>query len=169
MIEGRSLFPISPRSSLIVPGGLNRASFHHQNDRALRRTGSMNDSSRNGVALMDSERDRFIFQINQKFSLQHEKEFVLFVVLMPVKLALHDAESHDAVVHLAKSLVVPLVIAGGDEAGHINQLEKTELGIQIDRIVILFAHRKFPCGALSTRSFAAWPGRFVRCGVFSDM
>ena len=91
----------------------------------------MNDPARDGVALMDSERDCLAFQINQKLSLQHEEEFILLVVLVPVKLALHDAETNDAIVHLAKSLVVPLVIAGGDETGHVYQFEKSELGIQL--------------------------------------
>jgi hypothetical protein len=69
------------------------------------------------------------FQINQKLSLEHEKELVFFVVFMPVKFALHYAEANYAVIHLTKRLVVPLLIAIGDETGYVNQLEEAELGL----------------------------------------
>jgi len=82
----------------------------------------MDDPSRYGIALMGFKCYCLIFQVNQKLSLQNEKEFIFFIVFVPVKFTLHNAEANRAVIHLTKSLVVPSLIAGGNQAWHINQL-----------------------------------------------
>src|SRR6516165_7938957 len=47
-----------------------------------------------------------------KTTAEHEKEFVVVIVLMPMILALHDAEAYNGIVHLAERLIIPLVGAG---------------------------------------------------------
>ncbi len=71
----------------------------------------MHDPVRNRKPLSGCELDRPAFQVNYEAPLDHVKELILLVVLMPVELALHDAEPHDAVVHSAQRLVIPRVLA----------------------------------------------------------
>jgi hypothetical protein len=49
------------------------------------------------------------FEIDQEFTFDHIKEFVVAVVFVPVIFALHYAEAYDGAVHLAHRLVVPTV------------------------------------------------------------
>jgi hypothetical protein len=89
----------------------------------------MDDSARYRIALMGCQAYCLVFQINQKLALEHEKELVFFFVFMPVEFALHNAEANHAVIHLTKRLVVPLLIAIGDETSYVNQLEEAEPGV----------------------------------------
>jgi hypothetical protein len=50
------------------------------------------------------------FEINEEVPIQDKEELVIFVVLMPVVLALDHAQADNGVVHLAQCLVVPLVL-----------------------------------------------------------
>ena len=49
-------------------------------------------------------------QVDEESPLHHIKELVLVVMLVPVILALQDAEPDDGVVHAAERLVVPAVL-----------------------------------------------------------
>jgi hypothetical protein len=89
----------------------------------------MHHSARDRITLVGCQAYCLVFQINQKHSLEHEKELVFFIVFMPVEFALHNAEANYAVIHLTKRLVVPLLIAIGDETVYVNQLEEAELGV----------------------------------------
>jgi len=100
----------------------------------------MNHAFRNGISLVRFQGYRPVLQINQKLSLQDEEELVFIIVLVPVKFALHDAQAHHAVIHLAKGLIVPFFFAGGNEAWNVDQLEKAELRFQVDVVGVLFAH-----------------------------
>lgn len=92
---------------------------------------------------------RLILQINQKLALEDEKELVFLIVFVPMKFPLQNAEANDAIIHLTKGLIVPLLLAGGNEGWYVNQLEETELGIQVDSVMVLFFYGKPPCSMIS--------------------
>jgi len=54
-----------------------------------------------GKALPRGQLDRPTVQVNHEPPLYHVKELVFFIVLVPVKLSLHDPQPHHAVVHPA--------------------------------------------------------------------
>jgi len=56
--------------------------------------------------------DNAIFEIDQEMSVENEKEFIDVLVFVPVIFALNDRQPDDRIVHPAKRLVVPLVLAG---------------------------------------------------------
>src|SRR5271156_1895428 len=64
-----------------------------------------------------------IFKINQKLPIEAEEEFIIVIMLVPVILALHNAEPHHRIVHPTKRLVVPLVGDGRDQRRNIDLLE----------------------------------------------
>src|SRR5262249_19305248 len=69
-------------------------------------------------------------------------------MLVPVKLALHDAKAHDAVVHLAQGLVVPGIAACLNQWLEFNQFERRKFRIQMDGIWGLARHEDSPfCNA----------------------
>ncbi len=82
----------------------------------------MDDPSGDGITLVRFKRDRLIFKINEKLTLEDKKELVFLIVFMPVKFSLYDAEANHAVIHLTQGLVIPLLLTGGDKAGDINCL-----------------------------------------------
>ena len=56
--------------------------------------------------------DGAIFHLDEEAAADDVEELVLVVVLVPVILALHGAEAHHGLVHLAQGLVVPGVLVG---------------------------------------------------------
>ncbi len=84
----------------------------------------MQHSSRHNKALFWPEFLRPPFQIDQETSLNDIEELVEIVVLVPVVFALHDSETDDRVVDLAKSLVVPGIGARIDARLNVNALER---------------------------------------------
>lgn len=54
---------------------------------------------------------------------QDEEELVLLVVLVPVKLALHDPQAHDNVADLGQRLVVPRLLDLVDQRLHTHRLQ----------------------------------------------
>jgi hypothetical protein len=83
-------------------------------------------------------------QIDQELALQNEKELVFVVVLVPVKFSLHDTKANDAIVHLTKSLVVPLLLPGGNEARYVHKLQKAKLHIEVNTVLVLFVQGSSP-------------------------
>ena len=69
----------------------------------------MNDSSRDDKALLLDKLDAPILEIDDETTFDDKEELVVIVMLVPVVLALQDAETDDRIVHLAKRLVVPAV------------------------------------------------------------
>jgi hypothetical protein len=61
-----------------------------------------------------------VFKIDDEVAVEHEEELVVALMLVPVILALHDAETSYRLVDLAQSLVVPLVRARFHEGRHID-------------------------------------------------
>jgi hypothetical protein len=127
-----------------IPGWLYRTPLHHKDNTPFWRSGTMDDPSRNRITLVGFKRYRLIFQVNHKLALQYEKELVFFIVFVPVKFSLHNAETDYTVIHLTKGLIVPLLLAGGSEARDVDQLQETKLCIQVDRVAGLFFHGKSP-------------------------
>jgi len=88
----------------------------------------------NCVSLMPGEPDSIGANIDQQFTLQNKEELVFPIVLVPVELAFKDAETDQAVIYLTKSLIVPPFLAFGDQAGDVNEFQKTELRIRMDAV-----------------------------------
>src|SRR5262245_66596323 len=59
---------------------------------------------------------------------------------MPMELALHHTEPHDAVVHSAERLVIPSVLAGIDEFLNVDELQGSVPRVQVDRVWRLTTH-----------------------------
>ena len=72
-----------------------------------------------------------VLEVNIKFSLHDVKELVVVVVLVPVVLSLHDAETNDRLIHLAKSLVVPLMRTGVCESFLVNHLKRPVKNVEV--------------------------------------
>ena len=102
-----------------------------------------------GEALAGIELDGAVFEVDQEAALDDEEELVLAVVLVPVELAVQDAEADDAIVHPAERLVVPGFFAGVGEGLHVDELERGELGTEVDRIRGLRVHVGLRAGPLA--------------------
>jgi len=89
---------------------------------------------RNDEALARRKFDNAIFEIDQKISIENEKEFINVLVLMPVVLTLHYCHPDDGVVDLAKRLIVPLVRARIGQFLRIDQLEWSMQNVEISLI-----------------------------------
>jgi len=61
----------------------------------------MANTFRNNKTLPRAEIDNTVFEIDQKPSVQNEKEFINVLVLMPMVLALHYCHPEDGIVHFA--------------------------------------------------------------------
>jgi hypothetical protein len=69
---------------------------------------AMHHAPRRGAALMHGELDRLrMFDVDQELSLEHEKELVFVVVLVPVAVPFDDAEPDDGVVDPRQGFVEP--------------------------------------------------------------
>src|SRR3712207_2827451 len=74
-------------------------------------------------------------------------------MMVPVELALHDAEPDDAVVHPDECLVVPKVLDPIRECLNVHRLQRTERLVDVDRVRMLLAQGLPPqkvCGAMTT-------------------
>ena len=78
----------------------------------------MHDPTGDRVAAMAIESDGLrVLDVDQELSVQDQEELVLVVVLVPVELALDDAEPNDRVVDGRQGLVEPRLGARGDLGG----------------------------------------------------
>src|SRR5215510_6627772 len=124
----------------LVAGWYDPGPLDHEDHASLRSTRPMHHPHRNRKPLSGGELDCPAFQVNYEAPLDHVEELILLVVLMPMELALHDAEAHNAVVHSAQRLVVPRVPAGIDECLDVNELQGSVPRVQVDRVWRLTAH-----------------------------
>ena len=106
-----------------IAGGNDGGGFDHQDNRPLRGACAMDDALGHDKALLRSQLDGAVFEVDEKAALKHKKELVVMVVLVPVILALHDSEANDRVVDLAERLVVPPVATGFHQGGNIDQIK----------------------------------------------
>src|SRR2546429_10023509 len=94
----------------------------------------MQDPPRYHEALSRAECDRASLEIDDELALYYIEELVVGVVLMPVILALHHAQSDDRVIHLAEGLVIPLELAGVDQRLEVDNGEMREKDVE-ERLV----------------------------------
>jgi hypothetical protein len=83
----------------------------------------VNDPLRHDESLSLSKVDRPALQVDDEATLEDKEELIVVVVLVPVILTLQDAKSNDRVVHFAEGLVVPMVGAGVNQRGNVNQAQ----------------------------------------------
>jgi len=91
----------------------------------------MNDASGDDKPLPRPQINRAIFQVDQETTVDDVEKLVQILVGVPMVLALHNAKSHNRIVHTAKCLVIPFVGAGIDELLNVNDLQRLVQNIQI--------------------------------------
>ena len=64
--------------------------------------------------------DNAIFEINQKMSIENEKELIDVIVFVPMIFALNHRQPNNRIIHFAKRLVIPRVRAGIGQLPHID-------------------------------------------------
>jgi hypothetical protein len=99
-------------AGLRITGWNDRGCLNHKDYCAFRGTRAMNDALWHNKALLLSELDTSILEINDETTVKDKEELVVIVVFVPVVFALHDAEANDRIVHLTQRLVVPGVGTG---------------------------------------------------------
>jgi hypothetical protein len=77
---------------------------------------------------------RLRIEIDQEESLEHEEELVVVLMLVPVILALHDAEPDDRVVHAADRLIPPFVLDRGDHRIERDLGELRKEDVEVGRV-----------------------------------
>src|SRR5260370_35448166 len=93
---------------------------------------------RHDESLLRSKIDSFVFKIDQEMAVENKEEFVDVVMLVPVVFALQNAQPHDRVVHLTKSLVVPFICARIDQLLNINDLKRLVENVEIGFVRKIF-------------------------------
>ena len=86
--------------------------------------------------------DGAIFEIDQEMSVENKKEFINLFVFVPVILALDHRHPDDRIVHFAKRLIVPFVLAGISQLLHIDQLKRSVQNVEVSFVRKLL--RRFP-------------------------
>src|SRR4029079_19146030 len=124
----RTISSVSRRSDL--------GSLHHQNHRAHWCACAMGHALRHREAFTRLKLDHATgcsvsprLEVDQEAALDDIEELIVFVVLVPVILPLHDAQSHDGVVHSAEGLVVPLILYRRDERIELDSRERSKQDI----------------------------------------
>src|SRR5579871_6750576 len=106
--------PLFYSPGLSVARRNDAGAFDHQDDGAFGSARAVHDALGHDEALARAEIDRALLQIDQEMPFEDEEELVQVVVLVPVILALHDAEANDGIVDPAQRLVVPTIGASRD-------------------------------------------------------
>ena len=84
----------------------------------------MDNPLRYNKALLPLKLNASILKIDDEPTFENKEELVIAVVLVPVVLALQNAEANDRVVDLAQRLVVPAVGACLDQSRNIDQAQR---------------------------------------------
>src|SRR5215471_8050783 len=124
-------YPTGRRS---IAGWPDPGTFDHQDDRPFRRARPMQHTFRHHETLPWRQGDRPSLQLDHKPAIDHVEELIFSVVLVPVKLSLHHAKPHDAIVDPAERLVIPGISAGISERLHVDLFERTRDRVQVYRI-----------------------------------
>jgi len=86
----------------------------------------MNDAPRHAAPLVRAERNRVgSLDVDQELAVEDEKELVLVIVLVPMKVAVNHPEPDDGVVDRGERLVKPRLMRRSLR-GHVDQLEVAE-------------------------------------------
>jgi hypothetical protein len=115
-----------------VAGWDYSGAFSHKNDGALGGAGTVLHASGNGESLAGSEFDGAALELNDEFSFDDVEELILVIVLVPMELAMHDPETHHAVIDAAQGLVPPGFLAGVGDGLHVNEFKRGEAGSEIN-------------------------------------
>ena len=91
----------------------------------------MNDALWNRVSTVTLQCHRRPLQIDQKLSVEHEEEFIPFIMFVPMELALQYPQAHNGIIHPAKRLVVPFIFTSCDQPRDVDNLEEVELGVKM--------------------------------------
>lgn len=75
--------------------------------------------------------DRSTFDIDQQASFYDVEELIILIVLVPMVFAFHHCQPHNRVVHLAKRLVVPLVLALVGQGFFVDQLQRLVQDVEV--------------------------------------
>jgi len=89
---------------------------------------------RHDETLPRSKINDLVFKIDQEMAVENKEEFVDVIMLVPVVFALQNAEPHDRVVHLTKSLVVPFVRARIDQLLHVDDFKRSMQSVQVSLV-----------------------------------
>ena len=101
---------------------------------------------RHDDTLPRSKINDLVFKIDQEMAVENKEEFVDVIMLVPVVFALQNAEPHDRVVHLTKSLVVPFVRARIDQLLNIDYFERLVQNVEESLIRKIFGFGRFHDG-----------------------
>src|ERR1035438_4709751 len=85
----------------------------------------MDDFPRHHESLPRCKFHRAAFEINQQHALDDIKELIIVIVFVPMIFALHNPYAHNRVVHLAKRLVEPLVVARVFDGVNVDDLQRS--------------------------------------------
>src|SRR6266550_6337782 len=88
-------------SVCLVAGRNNVRALDHQDHGSFRRTCAMTHAFGHDEALLRSKIDKAIFEIDQKMSIENEKEFIDVFVLVPMIFALNHRKPNNRIIHLA--------------------------------------------------------------------
>src|SRR5258708_37261481 len=91
----------------LISGWDNPGIFDHQDDRSFGGTRTMEHTFGNEESLSRREVDRAALQIDQEPAFDRIEKFVVIVVLVPMVLALDNANADDRGVYLAERLIEP--------------------------------------------------------------
>src|SRR2546427_234261 len=122
--KSRPFHPSRARFATCVPRSRRASILSMDSDpefcRIHRGARPMPNPFRHHETLPRSKINDLVFKIDQEMAVENEEEFVDVIMLVPVVFALQNAEPHDRVVHLTKSLVVPFVRARIDQLLNID-------------------------------------------------
>ena len=85
-----------------------------------------------GESLLWIQLNHAAFQINDKLALDDVEKLIFVIVLVPMELALQDAQTDNAVVDLTQRLVKPLVLRFLLQFAYVNQMQGRKLYISMD-------------------------------------
>src|SRR5579872_4489610 len=90
-----------PYALLSIAGRNDRGGLDHEDHAAFGRARAVSHAFRHDEALTGKELDRALFEIDDEASAEHEEELVVVIMLVPMILALQDAEPDHGIVHPA--------------------------------------------------------------------
>ena len=119
----------------LVTGGHHALFFDHQHCATFGGAGAMFDAARHGVTLVLIECDGSlairVAHVDEQLAFEHAEQLVLFVVVMPVKFAFKQAQTHDRIVDGRERLIKSWLIVR-DLARHIDELQVPVLVVRAD-------------------------------------
>ena len=117
-------------------GGLDAGAFEHQDHRSTWRPRPVSDSARDEGALVGRQAQRLVLEVDEELAGDYVEELVLVVVLMPVELALEDADAQQAIVDSAEGAIEPGVVARSGDGVDLDVVEPAEKRGHLDVVLL---------------------------------